>query len=158
MTSIHSACSVAAVFSQDFASDCFGKLLSNGSMQAGHIQQPSISLEYPSSFRIKPTMLIALPHNCVKIPQPSRSLIHRHQSVKVNSGVYVDTWWRHQMEIFLRNWPFVPGIHRSPVNSPHKGQWRGTLSFSFKCAWINGWVNNREAGGLRRYRADYDVK
>ena len=23
--------------------------------------------------------------------------------------------------------------------------------------WINGWVNNRETGGLRRYRAHYDV-
>ena len=25
------------------------------------------------------------------------------------------------------------------------------------CAWINGWVNNREAGDLRRHRAHYDV-
>ena len=31
---------------------------------------------------------------------------------------------------FPRYWPFVPGIHRSPVNSPHKGQWRGALMFS----------------------------
>ena len=27
----------------------------------------------------------------------------------------------------------------------------------FLCAWINRWVNNREAGDLRRYRAHYDV-
>ena len=26
-------------------------------------------------------------------------------------------------------WPFVRGIPRSPVNSPHKGQWRGALMF-----------------------------
>ena len=32
---------------------------------------------------------------------------------------------------FPRYWPFVRGIHRYPVNSPHKGQWRGTLMFSF---------------------------
>ena len=32
---------------------------------------------------------------------------------------------------FPRYWPFVRGIHRSPVNSPHKGQWRGALVFSF---------------------------
>ena len=31
--------------------------------------------------------------------------------------------WKH----FPRNWPFVGGIHRPPVNSPHIGQWRGTL-------------------------------
>ena len=58
---------------------------------------------------------------------------------------------------FPRYWPFVWGIHRSPVNSSHKGQWRGALIFSLICVWINGWVNNREAGDLRRYRAHYDV-
>ena len=52
---------------------------------------------------------------------------------------------------------FVRGIHRSPVNSPHKGQWRGALMFSLICAWINRWVNNREAGNLRRHQAHYDV-
>ena len=61
--------------------------------------------------------------------------------------------WKH----FPRYWPFVRGIHRSPVNSPHKGQWRGALMFSLICAWINGWVYNREAGDLRRHRAHYDV-
>ena len=49
------------------------------------------------------------------------------------------------------------GIHRSPVNSPHKGQWRGALMFSLICVWINDWVNNREAGDLRRYRAHSDA-
>ena len=29
--------------------------------------------------------------------------------------------------------------------------------FSLICVWINGWVNNGEAGDLRRYRAHYDV-
>ena len=58
---------------------------------------------------------------------------------------------------FLRYWPFVLGIHRSPVNPPQKGQCRGALMFSLICVWINGWVNNREAGDLRRYRAHYDV-
>ena len=58
---------------------------------------------------------------------------------------------------FLRYWPFVRGIHRWPVNSPHKGQWRGALMFSLICAWINGWVNSREAGDLRCHRAHYDV-
>ena len=54
---------------------------------------------------------------------------------------------------FPRNWPFVRGIHRSPVNSPHKGQIRCVLMFSL----INGWVNNREAGDLSRHGAHYDV-
>ena len=37
--------------------------------------------------------------------------------------------WKH----FPRYWPFVRGIHRPPVNSPHKGQWRGALLFFFIC-------------------------
>ena len=44
-----------------------------------------------------------------------------------------------------------------PVNSPRKGQWRGALMFSLICVWMNDWVNNREAGDLRRYRTHYDV-
>ena len=58
---------------------------------------------------------------------------------------------------FPRHWPFMRGIHGSPVNSPHKGQWRGTLMFSLICVWINGWVNNGEAVDLRRHRAHFDV-
>ena len=61
--------------------------------------------------------------------------------------------WKH----FPRYRPFVRGIHRSPVNSPHKGQWRGALMFSLIYVWINGWVNNREAGDQRRYRTHNDV-
>ena len=61
--------------------------------------------------------------------------------------------WKH----FPRYWPFVRGIHRSPVNSPHTGQWRRALMLSLICVWISGWVNNGEAGDLRRYRGHYDV-
>ena len=61
--------------------------------------------------------------------------------------------WKH----FPRYWPFMRGIHRSPVNSAHKGQWRGALMFSLICACMDGWVNNREAGDFRRHRAHYDV-
>ena len=61
--------------------------------------------------------------------------------------------WKH----FPRYWPFVWGIHRSPMNSPHKGQWRGALMFSLICVWINGWVNNRETGDLRRNHDHYDA-
>ena len=56
--------------------------------------------------------------------------------------------WKH----FPRYWPFV----WSPVNSTHKGQWRGALMFSLFSAWTNGWVNNRNTDDLRRYRTHYD--
>ena len=79
-----------------------------------------------------------------------RSCTKPNQSVWSHDDVIK---WKH----FPRYWPFVRRIHRSPVNSPHKGQWRGALIFSLICVWINGWVNNREVGDMRRYRAHYDV-
>ena len=58
---------------------------------------------------------------------------------------------------FPRYWSFVLRIHRSPVNSPHKAQWRGALMFSLICALINDWANNPEANELGRHRAHYDI-
>ena len=72
-------------------------------------------------------------------------------------GLFALSWWRHQMETFPASLALCAGNSPVPVNSPHKGQWRGALMFSLICARINGWVNNREAGDLRRHRAHYDV-
>ena len=81
--------------------------------------------------------------------------------ILLRSNSLISQWelfrvWNHD-DVIKWNLPFVRGIHRSPVNSPHKGQWRGALMFSLICAWINAWVNNREAGDLGRHRARYDV-
>ena len=67
------------------------------------------------------------------------------------------TWWRHQMETFSALLAICTGNSTVPVNSPHKGQWRGALTVTLICAWINGWLNNRETGDLRRHRIHYDV-
>ena len=62
------------------------------------------------------------------------------------------TWWRHQVETISALLAICAG------NSPFpKGQWRGALMFTLISARINGWVNNREAGDLRRYRTHSDV-
>ena len=79
-----------------------------------------------------------------------RQTVHTKPCIISHDGVI--KWKR-----FLRYWPFVRGLHRSPANSPHKGQWCGTLMFILICAWTNAWVNNREAGDLWRLRAHYDV-
>ena len=80
-------------------------------------------------------------------------VVIRTEWVKVSVPHYDVIKWKH----FPRYWPFVREIHRSPVNFPHKGQWRGALMFTLICARMNDWVNNREAGDLRRYLAHYDV-
>ena len=69
--------------------------------------------------------------------------------VAVHDGVIK---WKH----IPRYWPFVRGIQRWPMNSPHKGQRRGAFGIFFDLR-INGLVNNREAGDLRRHCAHYDV-
>ena len=81
------------------------------------------------------------------------TILHSHEAIVI-------LWWHDDVikwKPFPRHWPFVRGIHRSPVNSPHKGQWCEALMFPLICAWINDWVNTREADGLRRHRALYDV-
>ena len=67
------------------------------------------------------------------------------------------SWWPNEMEAFSVLLAFVWGVHRTPVNSPYKGQWRGALMFSWNCAWTNFWANNWDAGDLRHHRAYYDV-
>ena len=98
-----------------------------------------------------------------------------HNFIQISAQVIHNDviWWKH----IPSYWPFVRGIHRSPmnsthrgqwrpfmrgfhqssVNSPHKGQWRGDLVFSLICAWTNGWVKNQTAGDLRRHYTYYDV-
>ena len=78
----------------------------------------------------------------------------RYKGVCIHKGHHDDVIkWKH----FPRYWPFVRGIHWSPVNSPDKGQWRGALMLSLICASINVWANNREAIHWRCHRAHYYV-
>ena len=55
--------------------------------------------------------------------------LSRNRRIKTSSSlVYHDDVirWKH----FPRYWPFARGILWSPMNSPHKVQWRGALMFS----------------------------
>ena len=83
--------------------------------------------------------------------------VSEYISIEVLAHIWSWSWWRHQMETFSALLALCAGNSPVPVNSPHKGQWRGALMFSLIWAWINNWVNNREAGDLRRYRGHYDV-
>ena len=63
----------------------------------------------------------------------------------------VPAWWHHQMVTFSALLTLCAG--KSPLIKAR----RGALMFSLIWAWINGWVNNREAGDLRRQRAHHDL-
>ena len=65
----------------------------------------------------------------------SMPLRHHERECGVHDDVIK---WKH----FPRYWPSVRGFRRSSVNSPAQRP----VMFFFICAWINDWVNNREAG------------
>ena len=68
------------------------------------------------------------------------------------------SWWRHQMETFSALLALCAG--NSPVIGEFPALWRSVtrvMIFPLIYAWINIWVNNREAGDLRRQSAHYDV-
>ena len=75
----------------------------------------------------------------------------QQQTNNNNNNLYhFSPWWRHQMETLSALLPFVRVIHRLPVDSPHKGQWRGGLIFDLR-------LNKQLSKQLRRHRAQYDV-
>ena len=61
--------------------------------------------------------------------------------------------WKH----YPRYWPFGRGIHWSPMDSTHKGQWRGALMFLWSAPKGNGWANNRDTDDLDSNRLHYNV-
>ena len=81
--------------------------------------------------------------------RPESLLIHHDLARTLARGnpchTVRDVWWTGSSAHFMMTssngntfrvyWPFVRGIHRSSVNSPHKCQWRGALIFSLICAW-----------------------
>ena len=89
---------------------------------------------------------------------------NRHQTIKQIWQTQVSlyqvfhffTWWRHQIETFSALLALCVG--NSPVTGEFPSQRPVTGSFGvFFCVWINDWVNNREAGDLRRHHAHHDV-
>ena len=86
---------------------------------------------------------------------PKNLRVHKYQAVNYTWSACHDDIikWKYSQ----RYWPFVQGIRRSLMNSPHNGQWCRALMFSLIWAWTNGWVKNRDPGDLRCHRAHFDI-
>ena len=69
----------------------------------------------------------------------------------------LSSWWRHQMKIFFALLALCGGNSLVTGEFPRQRPVTRSFDISLICAWINGWVNNRDAGDLRRHRAHYDV-
>ena len=63
-----------------------------------------------------------------------------------------NAWWRHQMETFSALLILCTG--NSPMTGDFTAQKPVTRNFDI---FLLCWVNNRDAGDLRRHRAHYDV-
>ena len=109
----------------------------------------------PFQFQLPTIHQLVVNSNCWKPQSKSVEMIrlkfwglasNYHNGVVIYPFLRI-SWSRHQMETFSMLLATCAG--NSPV--PHKGQWCRA------CAWINGWVNNREAGDLTCHRAHYDV-
>ena len=71
-------------------------------------------------------------------------------------------WWKTAMmtssnENIFRVTGLLCGEFSGHQWIPCTGASDAELMFSLICVWINSWVNNREAGDLKRHRAQYDV-
>ena len=67
------------------------------------------------------------------------------------------SWWRHQMETFSALLAICAGNSPATGEVPTQRPVTRSLMFSLIGVWINGWVNDGEAGDLRRHRTHYDV-
>ena len=79
-------------------------------------------------------------------------LIFVHRWIKVKCSHDDIIKWKH----FPRCWPCVREIHRSPVNSPHKGQWRGALG-ALKFSLIYAWKKHSRRWWFETPSCPYDV-
>ena len=70
-----------------------------------------------------------------------------------DEDVFISAWWCYQMETFYALLTICGG--NSPVTGEFPAQ--SPVMLSLICAWINGLINNREVGDLRRHRAHFDV-
>ena len=72
-------------------------------------------------------------------------IIHTYPSITQSASLFSKTWWRHQMETFSALLALCAGNSSVPVNSLHKGQWRGALIFFFHLH-LNKWLSKQPRG------------
>ena len=99
-----------------------------------------------------------------KASELSNWLLHlkyiKPSSISISWGLQLSICnpsWRHQMEIFSTLLAIC--VENSPDTGEFPAQRQVTRAamFSLICAWMNGWVNNRDASDLRRHHVHYDV-
>ena len=134
-------------------------MLTNQSAKASHLCWKIHILRSPLYLKVSWLWMRALPSQFILIWRESLRAIHQAQIYRYNTATesYIAfiMWnicvhvplddiieWTH----FPRYWTFVRGIHRSPMNSPHKGQWCRALMFSLICLRLNKRLSKQSWG------------
>ena len=141
--------------SRPAARPCHQLMANQATSSTPSTQYGTIPSHYPNQFDLLPTescdiwvafawiLKMSIPGLYLKFTylKPQPHLPGDNELTCHALGKCVEDWfhddvikWKH----FPRYWLFVRSIHRSPVNSPHKGQWLGALISSLICASING--------------------
>ena len=96
--------------------------------------------------------------------RPAVAVSHDRKNNRSHDSFQAQNGWRKRCRVdTIRdclNSPYSASVILlivTAVNSPHKGRRRRASMFSLICTRINSWVNNGEAGELRRHRAHCDV-
>ena len=73
-----------------------------------------------------------------------------------STALWLNCRWSYCMHGDVIKWKHFPRTFVRRILRSQRPVTRGLMGF-FLCTWINGWVDNREAGDLRFHRAHYDV-
>ena len=79
------------------------------------------------------------------------------QILTIDTPWLARTWWREQMKTFSAVLASCAGKSPTPGEFPAQRPVPRSFDVCFDLPLNKRWVNNREAGDLRRYRAHYDV-
>ena len=99
--------------------------------------------------------IIMISHCCHCSPTPVQSKLNGLQKLQQACDMNHDDVIKWKQ--YPRYWPFVrefTGHRWIPRTKPSDAE---LWCFLWSAPWMNGWVNTREAGDLRRHRAHYDV-
>ena len=119
---------------------------------AGHIMFCTSNIAVPSCNVILPELSVWRPHKNLILKCWFRVYTGLGHRCAFRCHYDVTQWRR-----LLRYRPFAMGIHRWPMDSPHKGPVAQTLMFSLMIVQTNSWIIRPVPGDLRRHCAHCDV-
>ena len=166
---MHNSCHIPQLLQQNVLKQVIsvwhrGVCLSNAAWQIPVEPNTSLCLDGSQSWEIKPnptaSNVCCIKNTCTwftRALQSENIYLFTLQKCCRKIRNFAGPWWRHQMGTFFALLTICAGNSPTTSEFPAQRPVRQSLKFSLICAWMNGWVKNRDAGDLRRHCAHYDV-